>query len=65
MASTTVGAKAASGTLSEMAAWLGEDIAKKALKAKISKVVLDRGGRAYQKRLNALATAARENGLEF
>lgn len=64
VSSTTVNAKK-TGTLSEQAAWIGEDIAKKAVKAKIKQVVLDRNGRAYQMRLNALATAARENGLEF
>ncbi len=65
VASTTVGVKDAGTSLSEQAVWVGVDIAKKAKKAKIVKVVLDRNGRAYQKRLAALADAARENGLEF
>jgi large subunit ribosomal protein L18 len=63
-ASTTVGAKV-EGSLSVKAAWVGADVAKKAKKAKVSKVVLDRNGRAYAGRLKALADAAREAGLEF
>lgn len=65
LSSSTVGNKDAKGSLSEQAALVGADIAKKAVKAKITKVALDRNGRSYQQRLNALATAARENGLEF
>ena len=65
VASTTVQNNAATGTTTELCTFIGTDIAKKAIKAKIAKVVLDRNGRSYQQRLNALATAARENGLEF
>jgi large subunit ribosomal protein L18 len=65
VSATTVGNKAATGSLTELSTLIGTEIAKKATKAKISKVVLDRNGRSYQQRLNALATAARENGLEF
>jgi large subunit ribosomal protein L18 len=62
---TTVQNKAAKGTTTELCTYVGTEIAKKATKAKIVKVALDRNGRAYQGRLHALATAARENGLEF
>lgn len=63
-ASTTVGTKQ-TGTMTEQAAFVGADIAKKAKKAKISTVVFDRNGRKYAQRLSALADAARKEGLEF
>ena len=61
---TTVGAKA-TGTMTEKAANVGAEIAKKAKKAKITAVVFDRNGRQYAGRLKALADAARNEGLEF
>ena len=64
VASTSVGSKQA-GTITEMAAFVGADIAKKAKKAKIVSVVFDRNGRRYAGRLSALADAARKEGLEF
>ncbi len=64
VASTTVGSKQ-TGTMTEKAQFVGTDIAKKAKKAKINKVVFDRNGRLYAKRLHALAEAARKEGLEF
>lgn len=62
---TTVGAKALKGTMTEKAAAIGTDIAKKAKKAKVTAVVFDRNGRQYAGRLSALADAARNEGLEF
>ena len=53
------------GNLTAKAVWVGTDIAKKAKKAKLSKVVLDRNGRKYHGRIKALADAARAGGLEF
>lgn len=64
VAATTVGSKA-SGTMAERAAVVGAEIAKKAKKIKITKVVFDRNGRQYAGRLRALADAARKEGLEF
>lgn len=63
-AATTVGTKA-TGTMTEKAAAIGTEIAKKAKKAKITAVVFDRNGRQYAGRLKALADAARNEGLEF
>ena len=61
---TTVGSKI-KGTKTEKCAEIGKEIATKAKKAKISKVVFDRGANAYAGRLSALADAARKEGLEF
>ena len=62
---TTATSKTATVSLSDKAAWVGQEIAKKAKKAGITKVVLDRGGRQYKARLQALADAARKEGMEF
>ena len=61
---TTVGSKL-TGTMTEKAAKIGTEIAKSAKKAKITKVVFDRGSKLYAGRMSALAEAARKEGLEF
>lgn len=62
---TTVGQKAATGTMTEKATWVGTEIAKKAKAKKVTQVVFDRGGKLYHGRIKALADAARAGGLEF
>ena len=49
----------------DAAAYLGKVIAQKALDKGIKTVVFDRGGFIYQGKIQALADAAREAGLEF
>ena len=55
----------AEGTKSEIAAKVGESIAKKALEAGISEVVFDRNGYLFHGRVKSLADAARNGGLKF
>ena len=47
------------------AAYIGTVIAKRALEKGIKEVVFDRGGFIYQGKIQALADAAREAGLDF
>ena len=49
----------------EAAAYVGTVVAKRALEKGITTVVFDRGGFIYQGKIQALADAAREAGLEF
>ena len=49
----------------DAAAYLGTVIAKRAIEKGIKQVVFDRGGFIYQGKIQALADAAREAGLEF
>ena len=57
--------KIANGGNIEAAKAVGKDIAEKCKKLKIKTVVFDRGGYQYHGRVEALADAAREAGLEF
>lgn len=52
-------------TKSEVAAKVGEAVAKKALEAGINTVVFDRNGFLYHGRVKQLADAARTAGLKF
>ncbi len=49
----------------DSAKWVGSLIAEKAVAQKITKVVFDRNGFLYHGRVQALADAAREKGLDF
>jgi large subunit ribosomal protein L18 len=62
---TTIGDKKATGTMTEKAARVGAEIAKKAKAAKVTQVAFDRNGKKYHGRVKALADAARREGLEF
>ena len=53
------------GDKSALAGKVGALLAERAKAAGISKVVFDRGGNKYAGRIAALASAAREAGLEF
>jgi large subunit ribosomal protein L18 len=54
-----------SGANCEASAAVGKLIAQRSLEKGISKVVFDRGGNLYHGRIQALAEAAREGGLDF
>ena len=49
----------------DIAKEVGKFIAKKAIEAKIEKVVFDRGGTLFHGRIKSLAEGAREGGLKF
>jgi large subunit ribosomal protein L18 len=55
----------ANGANIESAKIIGELIAKRAKQVGIAQVVFDRGGYLYHGRVEALANAARNEGLEF
>ncbi|XP_047942446.1 50S ribosomal protein L18, chloroplastic-like [Salvia hispanica] len=54
-----------SGPTIDVAKRVGEAIAKACLEKGIEKVAFDRGGYPYHGRIEALANAAREHGLQF
>lgn len=62
---SSVDMKLPNGGNVEAAKLVGAEIAKRALAKDIKKVVFDRGGYMYTGRVQALADAAREAGLEF
>lgn len=62
---SSVALKLANGGNVEAAKTVGTELAKRAQAANIKKVVFDRGGYIYHGRVQALAEAAREAGLEF
>ncbi len=64
VSATSVGQKL-EGTMTDKSTAVGKQIAIKAKKVKISKVVFDRGAHKYHGRIKALADAARAEGLEF
>ncbi len=55
----------AEGNKTQIAAQVGEAIAKKALEAGITEVVFDRNGYLFHGRVKSLADAARNGGLKF
>ena len=57
--------KLANGGNIEAAKTVGAELANRAQAKNIKKVVFDRGGYVYHGRVQALADAAREAGLEF
>lgn len=57
--------KIKTGTKKEKATKVGEILAQKAVKAKITKIVFDRGGFTYHGRIAALADGLRKGGLQF
>ena len=54
-----------SGTKTEMATKVGNEMAKNVLDLKITEIVFDRGWFAYHGRVKALAEALRAGGLKF
>ncbi|HLC87645.1 MAG TPA: 50S ribosomal protein L18 [Patescibacteria group bacterium] len=53
------------GTKTEKATKVGETLAQKAVKAKITKIIFDRGGFSYHGRVAAVAEGLRKGGLQF
>ena len=53
------------GADSSAASFVGKQLAERAKKSGVKKVVFDRGGFMFHGRVKALADAAREAGLEF
>lgn len=65
IAAISTASKKQTGTMTEQATWVGQEIAKKAKTKKVKAVAFDRGSKLYHGRVKALADAARAEGLEF
>lgn len=65
VSSSSMSLKLENGGNIEAAAAVGKDIAEKALAKEIKTIVFDRSGYVYHGRIQAVAEAAREAGLEF
>ena len=65
VAASSVDMKLANGGNVEAAKAVGAELAKRASEKNIKNVVFGRGGYVYHGRIQALADAAREAGLEF
>ncbi|MDR1521730.1 MAG: 50S ribosomal protein L18 [Streptococcaceae bacterium] len=62
---STLDKEISNGTKIEKSSTVGKLVAERSLAQGIKSVVFDRGGYLYHGRVQALAQAARENGLEF
>ena len=65
VSASTLDSEISGGSKTELASQVGALVAKRAVEKKIENVVFDRGGYIYHGRVQALAEAARENGLKF
>ena len=65
VSASTLDSEVSGNTKTEQAASAGAVVAKRAVEKGITEVVFDRGGYLYHGRVQALAEAARENGLDF
>lgn len=65
VSASTLDSEVSAGTKTAQASAVGELVAKRAADKGIKEVVFDRGGYLYHGRVQALAEAARENGLDF
>ncbi len=65
VSASTIALKLKTGGNVAAAKEIGKAVAEKAVAKGIKQVVFDRGGFLYHGRINALADAAREAGLEF
>ena len=65
VSASTLDSEVCGNTKTEQAASVGAVVAKRAQDKGIEQVVFDRGGYLYHGRVQALAEAARENGLQF